>query len=76
MLKFGQNEIAWADIDAINLESNDSGAEVSVTVDDAVLVVGTYAAADRATSVKNLLEAAKTATSFGGVLVEVIIDDL
>lgn len=76
MLKFGQNEVAWADIDAINLESGDTGIEVSVTVDDTVIVVGTYDAADRATSVKNLLEAAKTAESFGGVLVEVIIDDL
>ena len=76
MLKFGQNEVAWKDISAINMVAEDSGIEVSITVKETVLVVGTYLAADHATSVKNVIEASKTADSFGGVVITIDIDSL
>lgn len=76
MLKFGQNEVAWKDISAINMVAEDSGIEVSITVENTVLVVGTYLAADHATSVKNVIETAKVASSFGGVVITIDIDSL
>ena len=76
MLKFAQNEIQWADISDVSITADDSGVEVSVTVEETVLVVNVYPTAAQATSVKNLIEASKTAASFGGVLIEVIIESL
>lgn len=76
MLKIGSNEIAWADISEVTLFADDSGIEVSVTVDETVLAVGVYETADHATSVKNVLEASRVASSFGGVIIVIEIDDL
>ncbi len=76
MLKIGSNEIAWADISEVTLFADDSGIDVSITVDETVLVVGNYTAADHATSVKNVIEAAKVASSFGGVVITIDIDSL
>ena len=76
MLKIGSNEIAWADISEVTLFADDSGIEVSITVEETVLVVGTYTAADHATSVKNVIEASKVASSFGGVVITIDIDSL
>ena len=76
MLKIGSNEIAWADISDVTLFADDSGIEVSITVEETVLVVGNYTAADHATSVKNVIEASKIAASFGGVVITIDIDSL
>ena len=76
MLKIGSNEIAWADISEVTLFADDSDIEVSITVDETVLVVGNYTEADHATSVKNVIEAAKVASSFGGVVITIDIDSL
>jgi hypothetical protein len=76
MLRFGQNEVAWKDISAINMVAEDSGIEVSITVEETVLVVGTYLAADHATSVKNVIEASRVASAFGGVVITIDIDSL
>ena len=76
MLRFGQNEVAWKDISAINMVAEDSGIEVSITVEETVLVVGTYLAADHATSVKNVIEASRVASTFGGVVITIDIDSL
>ena len=76
MLKIGSNEIAWADISEVTLFADDSGIKVSITVEETVLVVGNYTAADHATSVKNVIEASKIASSFGGVVITIDIDSL
>ncbi len=76
MLKFGQNEVAWADISDVSLVSVDEGCEVSITVEEVVLVVGIFDTASKATGIYDLIEASRVANANGGVVITVIIDDL
>lgn len=76
MLKFAQNEIAWSDISDVALVAVDEGCEVSVTVEETVLVVGVFETASKATGIYDLIEASRVAASNGGVTITVIIDDL
>jgi len=76
MLKFAQNEIAWSDICDVSLVTNDEGCEVSIVVEETVLVVGIYDTAAKATGIYDLIEASRVAASNGGVTITIIIDDL
>lgn len=76
MLKINSNEISWSDIAEVIVFGDESGIEVSITVEETVLVVGNYPTAAQAESIKNLIEASKTASSFGGVVITIDIDSL
>ena len=76
MLKFGQNEVAWADIADVSLVTTDDGCEVSIVVEEVVLVIGTYDTASKATGIYDVIEASRVAHANGGVTITIIIDDL
>ena len=76
MLKFAQNEIAWKDISGVSLVTTDEGCEVSIVVEETVLVVGIYGSASTATGIYDVIEASRVAASNGGVTITIIIDDL
>ena len=76
MLKFAQNEIAWKDISGVSLVTTDEGCEVSIVVEETVLVVGIYDSASTATGIYDAIEASRVAASNGGVTITIIIDDL
>lgn len=76
MFKFAQNEVAWSDISGVSLVTVDEGCEVSIVVEETVLVVGVFDTASKATGIYDLIEASRVASSNGGVVITVIIDDL
>ncbi len=56
MLKFGQNELNWADVVAVIISNEDTNEVSVVTVDDQSLVVGSFPFASDAATIKNKIE--------------------
>ena len=76
MLKFGTNEIRWSDIAYFNPIPQDV-FEVAVTTNGAeTFVIWTFDTAAKAVAFRAGLVNLKTTSDDGGVLIEVIIDDL
>ena len=76
MLKFGTNEIRWADIAYFNPIPQDI-FEVAVTTNGAdTFVVRTFDTAAKAVAFRDGLVNLKATSDDGGILIEVIIDDL
>jgi hypothetical protein len=76
MLKFGQNEVEWADIAQFNAIEQDVFEVSLTTTDEVVLVVASFDTAAQAESLKASLESAKAVVNGGGVTIVIIIDDL
>jgi hypothetical protein len=76
MLKFGTYEIGWADIAYFNPIAEDL-FEVAVTTSDAeTYVVKTFDTAAKAVAFRAALVNLKTTSDDGGIVIEIIIDDL
>jgi len=75
MLKFGQNELNWADVVAVIISNEDTNEVSVVTVDDQSLVVGSFPFASDAATIKNMIDNGKLADSIGGVTIVIDIDD-
>ncbi len=73
MLLFNGNEYDWSGIASVNRDRN----EVSITTtDNETYVINVYATESDAIKVHAAIEAARVASSVGGVVIEIIIDDL
>jgi hypothetical protein len=76
MLKFGTNEIRWADITYFNPIAGDL-FEVAITTNDAeTYVVRIFDTAAKAVAFRDALVNLKTTSDDGGIVIEIIIDDL
>ena len=76
MLKFGQNALDWADIESFSIAGEDTIEVIVTTTDNVNHCVKVCETAADATAILALCEAGKQASTVGGVLIEVIIDDL
>lgn len=76
MLKFGQNALDWADIASFTIAGEDTFEVIVTTTDNVNHCVKVCETSAAATAILALCEAGKQAYIVGGVLIEVIIDDL
>jgi len=75
MLKFKSQSFQWSEIQSVQISNEDTN-EVSVVTANGSYAVGEYPLASNAASIKNLIENGKEASEIGGVMIDVIIDDL
>lgn len=75
MLKFGGFELQWDEIASVNIADDANEVNV-VTTSNELFVVGNYPFASDAATIKNLIDNGRQSNSIGGVVIEVIIDDL
>ena len=74
MLKFGQSELNWSDVASV---SHSASGQVSVTTtDNEIVEIGQWDDQAKASTFAVLIASAKTAYAAGGIIIEVIIDDL